>query len=298
MMRPFQTFSTHLANKKNSGVALITALLIVSLATVATVSLTASHQLDLRRSLTTYNFGQAQMYGRSIEALANELVTTIRNDADLADKLTQTCQTPPLQLEMGGFQIQARLKDLHCRINLNNLLDSEDEATESGFIRLVDALNRRHADMELDAQAIISALRDWQNPEVENDWYTRQSPPYRSANQPLSTTSELLLIRGMNPTAYRYLEPYVTALPESGTALNEASLPPLLRDAFEFPPQEEMDTEKEGAWGRYIELAISIRQESFLYSQCAVFDAEQGTVLYRYQQPCPPAPTSDLATTP
>ena len=297
MMAPFRKFAVHSGRKKNTGVALITALLIVSLATVATVSLTASHQLDLRRSLTTYNIGQAQMYGRSLEALASELIITLRNDADLAEALTRTCQTPPLQLEMGGFQIQARLKDLHCRLNLNNLLDPDDEATEAGFIRLVDALNRRHTDMDLAPQAIISALRDWQNPEIEDDWYTRQSPPYRAANQPLFSTSELLLIRGMNPIAYRYLEPYVTALPESGTTLNEASLPPLLRDAYEFPPQEEMDSKKQGAWGRYIELAVTIRQATFLYSQCAVIDAERGTVLRRYQQPCPRSPTSDLATT-
>lgn len=297
MMTPFQKLAVHSGRKKNTGVALITALLIVSLATVTTVSLTASHQLDLRRSLTTYNLGQAQMYGRSIEALASELITRLRDDTDLSGELTRTCQTPPLQLEMGGFQIQARLKDLHCRLNLNNLLDPEDKATETGFIRLVDALNQRHSDMALEPRAIISALRDWANPEVEDDWYTRQSPPYRSANQPLFSTSELLLIRGMNPTAYRYLEPYVTALPESGTALNETSLPPLLRDAYEFPPQEEMDSEKQGAWGRYIELAITIRQDTFLYSQCAVIDGDRGTVLQRYQQPCPRSPTSDLATT-
>lgn len=297
MMAPLRKFAVHSGRKKNTGVALITALLIVSLATVATVSLTASHQLDLRRSLTTYNIGQAQMYGRSIEALASELIITLRNNAELAEELTRTCQTPPLDLEMGGFQVQARLKDLHCRLNLNNLLDPEDKATEAGFIRLVDALNQRHSDMDLEPQIIISALRDWQNPEIEDDWYTRQSPPYRAANQPLFSTSELLLIRGMNPTAYRYLEPYVTALPERGTALNEASLPTLLREAFELPPQEAMNTDKQGAWGRYIELAVAIRQATFLYSQCAVIDAEQGAVLRRYQQPCPRSPTSDLATT-
>lgn len=297
MMAPFQQCAVPAGRKKNTGVALITALLIVSLATVATVSLTASHQLDLRRSLTTNNTGQAQMYGRSIEALASELITTLRKDADLAEELTRTCQTPPLELEMGGFQIQARLRDLHCRLNLNNLLDPDDEATEAGFIRLVEALNRRHDDMALEPRTIIRALRDWANPEIDDDWYTRQSPPYRSANQPLFSTSELLLIRGMNPTAYRYLEPYVTALPESGTALNEASLPPLLREAYELPPQEEMESEKQGDWGRYIELSVAIRQDTFLYSQCAVIDGDQGTVLHRYQQPCPRSRTSDLATT-
>lgn len=297
MMASLRKISGHSERKKNTGVALITALLIVSLATLATVSLTASHQLDLRRSLTTHDLSQARMYGRSLEALASELVTTLRENADLADKLARTCQTPPLQLEMGGFQVHARLKDLHCRLNLNNLLNPEDEATEAAFIRLVDALRRRHDDIALEPQTVINALRDWRNPEVDDDWYTRQSPPYRSANQPLFMTSELLLIRGMNLTAYRHLEPYVTALPQSDTALNEASLPPLLREAYKLPPPEEMEPEKQGGWGRYLELGVSIRQATFLYSQCAVIDSEQGTVLYRYQQPCPPSPISDLAMT-
>ena len=274
------------ARQRQRGVALITALLVVALASVAAVSLTASHQLDLRRAQTSQAASQAQLHAMSVEALAAEAAQEARVDPDqLAQLLDEDCRTPPFVTEVAGVAVEARLEDLHCRINLNNLLDEEDEETEEGFIELVETLNRDHRDFQLDPAEIVSALRDWADPEVEDDWYSRQDPPYRPSNQPLAVPSELLQIRGMNTKAYAILEPYVTALPKVGTTFNALAAPDALREAFNLPDPEDMDPDDYGL-GEYVQVSLRLEIDDRLYHQCSVVHAPSGEVVIRRLQPC------------
>ncbi|ABM63152.1 type II secretion system minor pseudopilin GspK [Halorhodospira halophila] len=268
------------------GVALITALLVVALASVAAVSLTASHQIDLRRAQTSHAASQAQLHAMSVEALAAEAVQEAQIDTDqAAQMLDEDCRTPPFTTEVGGAVVEVRLEDLHCRINLNNLIDEEDEETEVGFIELVEALNRDHGDFRLDPDEVIRALRDWADPEVEDDWYSRQAPPYRPSNRPLAVPSELLQIRGVDADSYRILEPYVAALPEVGTRFNALAAPERLREAYNLPDPEDMDPGDEGL-GDYVQVALRLEVDGRLHHQCSVVHAPSGEVVVRRLRPC------------
>lgn len=268
------------------GVALITALLVVALASVAAVSLTASHQLDLRRAQTSQIVGQAQLHAASLEALAAEMLARLGVDEETAlDQLGDDCRTQPLSLELDGATVQARLEDLHCRINLNNLLDPEDEQTAAAFIALVDNLNSEHPEVSLDPAELIEALRGWADPEVVEDWYARQDPPYRPGNRRLATASELVMVRGMTPTAYNALSGYVTALPEQGTQFNALLAPDRLRDAYDLPAREDMDPQDYGL-GDYAQLEVLIEQHERIYQQCSMIHIPSGRIVVRSLHDC------------
>jgi general secretion pathway protein K len=66
---------------------------------------------------------------------------------------------------------------------------------------------------------------------AEDPTYTGLSPPYRTANMPLTRASELLAIAGFGLDRYRKLEPFVTALP-IGTSINLCTAPVELLDAL------------------------------------------------------------------
>ncbi|MBK1650882.1 hypothetical protein CKO08_01315 [Halorhodospira halochloris] len=268
------------------GVALITALLVVALASVAAVSLTSSHQLDMRRAQTSQNFGQAQLHAASLEALAAEMLLEIGVDEEMAlEQLDDDCRTQPLSFEIDGAGVQARLEDLHCRINLNNLLDAEDEETEQAFISLVDALNREYGEVSLDAADLIDALRAWADPEVEEDWYSRQDPPYRPGNRRLASAGELVMVRGMTAEAYQALSRYVTALPAQGTRFNAFLAPERLREAYDLPPPAEMDPDEYGL-GDYAQLEVLIEQDDRLYQQCSMIHIPSGDIVMRRLRGC------------
>lgn len=271
---------------RQRGVALITALLVVALASVAAVSLTASHQLDLRRAQTSQAAGQAQLHAMSVEALAAEAAREAQIDPEqAAQMLDEDCRTPPFATEVAGVAVEVRLEDLHCRINLNNLVDAEDEETEDAFVELAELLRRDHDDFRLDPDEVIAALRDWVDPEVEDDWYSRQDPPYRPANRPLAASSELLQVRGVDVESYRILEPYVAALPETGTRFNALAAPETLREAYNLPDPQDMDAEDDGL-GDYIQVTLRLEIEDRLYHQCSVVHVPSGEVRLRRLQPC------------
>ena len=117
---------------------------------------------------------------------------------------------------MQGGTIIGHLQDLQGLFNVNNLASSnvaQATAALAQFQRLLVALN-------LDPE-IGNALFDWVNGGnqahfpggAKDDYYSRLSPPYLTAEQPMTSISELLLVKGVTPQVYAALLPYVCALP-------------------------------------------------------------------------------------
>ena len=68
------------SRKKQSGVALITAVLIVALAVVASVSIAENYQLNFRRTVTAFNSGQAWSYAKGAEEWAMAILARDQKD--------------------------------------------------------------------------------------------------------------------------------------------------------------------------------------------------------------------------
>jgi type II secretory pathway component PulK len=74
--------------------------------------------------------------------------------------------------------------------------------------------------LELD-ETPVQAILDWIDPDnetrfpngAEDDYYSRQTPAYRTSNRPLASVRELLLVRGVDAAFVERLGPFVTCLP-------------------------------------------------------------------------------------
>ena len=229
---------TRAGEKRQRGVALVTALLVVSLATVAAVAMVTRLQVDMRRTGNLLNGEQAYAYAIAAESWAPVILRRDQKDSDF-DSLEEDWATalPPIAVE-GGF-VNGHIEDLQGRFNINNLIEDDGEPTEAEaavnaeelayFERLLEVL-----DLEV---ALAPALLDWLDADIntrfpdgaEDNTYLLADTPYRAANRPMVSISELRLVKGFTPEVVAVLEPHVTALPEETVININTATPAVLR---------------------------------------------------------------------
>ena len=190
--------------RSQQGVALITALLIVALATIVSVNLSTRLQLDIRRTGNLIASDQAQSYLMEAEYWSRRILAEDRKDNNF-DHLGEdwALQIPPLPVE--GGSIQGKLTDLQGCFNLNSLFQNKQAnvPAQERFKRLLQQLsNVPVTDL---SQAIIDWVDDVQDTLIpdgaEDSYYLNLERPYRTANQPLQSVSELRLIKGFEDDA-------------------------------------------------------------------------------------------------
>ncbi|MFL2554595.1 MAG: type II secretion system minor pseudopilin GspK [Candidatus Rariloculaceae bacterium] len=204
------------------GVAVLSAMLVVTLGTIIAVNLMWYVSLDLRRATSTLAADQGLFYLHGAEAWAGDILRQDKLASAESDHLREIWATELPPLPVDGGVISGRIEDLQGRFNLNNLVTqqgNEDQVAMRQFERLLESL-------ELDPRIARVAL-DWLDSDsqsafpfgAEDDTYARLDPPYRTSNTVITSPSELLAMDGVDFASYRLLLPYITALP-SGTTLN------------------------------------------------------------------------------
>lgn len=106
--------------KLQAGVALITVLLIVFLASVTAISLATLQQLAIRRSTVLVHQQQARLYALGAEQWAILILTRDRQNNETDHPGEEWASLPPT-LPVEGGTIAARLTDLQGCFNLNNV---------------------------------------------------------------------------------------------------------------------------------------------------------------------------------
>lgn len=215
------------------GVALITAILIVALATILATRIGFEGALEQRRSTTAMLLDQAYLVGLGAEAWAASYLKK-----DLADSKTDhfgerwATPIPPIPIE--GGVIEGRVEDMQGRFNLNNLVTPEGAVNREGLREFQNLLTA----LELEPKW-AGILADWLDTDTqpnfpdgaEDNIYLSQAPPYRAANGPITSASELLALPEFGLERYLRLRPYVTALPV-GTKVNVCTAPGIVLDAM------------------------------------------------------------------
>ena len=204
---------------RQRGVAIITALLIVAIATTISISISTRLQLDVRRTGNVIAGDQAYLYTLAAESWSKRILKQDRKDSEI-DHLGEdwAIELPPLPVE-GGY-IQGKLTDLQSCFNINSLLDAgTDTNTGTNTNVARTRLERLLTNLKIDtagAQAII----DWIDSDLqttipdgaEDVYYMNLAQPYRTANTPLQSISELRLIKGFeDPLVYATVLPHVCA---------------------------------------------------------------------------------------
>lgn len=204
---------SHSPYKKQQGVALVTALLIVSLATIMAVSLVSRQYMDVRRTGNIMSSDKAYLQALTMEASAMHLLKFTRSnlgkkydDKNEFDQAVLTLNASALEVAEGEAQVSLELEYPEAKFNVNSLLDSKGKADPkrrpqfiSLFTLVLDEIDQpTHI-----AEALVDSLIDWIDEDqdvepngAEDSVYESNDPPYKTADHPMKSISELKLIDG------------------------------------------------------------------------------------------------------
>ncbi|HKS59110.1 MAG TPA: type II secretion system minor pseudopilin GspK [Steroidobacteraceae bacterium] len=231
------------ARKRQRGVALIMAVLIAALATMLAASVSFKGYMDQRRTGNALAMDQGFEVALGGEAWAADALRRDKQQSAKTDDFTEEWATPipPIPLDDGHGNsygdFEGQLEDMQGRFNLNSLVVLEggqlktDPLAVARFERLLELLEMETKWAKVIADWIDSDVQPEFPDGAEDPTYTGLSPPYRTANMPVTRASELLSLAGFGLERYRKLEPFVTALP-IGTPINLCTASPELLDAL------------------------------------------------------------------
>jgi general secretion pathway protein K len=200
--------------RETTGVALVTVLLVVSIATVLVVSMSSKQYFSIRAQGNMQANVQAWQYVIGLEQWATVVLNRDAKE-NKTDSINDAWQLGIPETKVGQALIAAQIYDLQGRLNLNNLM-SNNELSEADY----EVFQRLFSELGVDAN-ILNAIVDWIDADseprypggAEDDYYMALKPGMRSANQPVLQVEQLLDINGMTIEAYNKLIPHISALP-------------------------------------------------------------------------------------
>ena len=219
--------------RRQRGVALIIALVLVALATILATKLSFDGFLEQRRTLGVLAAEQALHFGLGAEALAADVLLQAAQSSPqttLAQPWAQATQPLPItpQNDPDGEPIgtlQGAVEDMQGRFNLNNLAHVDTDGKQDP--QPLEQFQRLLTEVGVEPKW-AGIARDWIDADdlpgspdgAEDSIYTAQTPPYRTGNWPMMSPSELMNMPGFGADRYRKIAPYVTALPTATAKIN------------------------------------------------------------------------------
>jgi len=252
--------------RSEAGTALVTAMLIVALASIAATSMLKQQHIDIRRAENMVRGDQLSLYIQAGENWARSVLIRDKFENDY-DSLAEDWAKLDEPLSLNDGRIQVKVEDLQGRFNLNNLLDDEGRLSKPDLQRFRNLL----AVLELDVE-LATAIIDWIDADVnpglpggaEDQDYLKLEQPYRTANAPFVSSSELLLVRGIKREDFDKLEPFVTALPERGDVNVNTTTPTVLAAMIEGMTLDEATAMLDGRPDKGYEDVAKFRGEQAL----------------------------------
>lgn len=210
---------------RQNGVALITALLVVSLASILAASLLEHLYYDLRRTENIIRADQAELYNANAVQFARTLLQMDRTLNNEYDTLEEYSPKNEQLFPVPGGGVSAKLLDQQRCFNINNLSASNATLAQQKIIYR-NLLQQAEIDSNLHS-TLIDSLLDWLDEDdisqpmgAEFDYYIGLEPPYRSANQLMISVTELRTVKGYTPEVIKQLSPHVCVIPAINTAIN------------------------------------------------------------------------------
>lgn len=230
---------------KISAFALVSVLIFVTLLSLVALEFSKRSGISLKLAVNYAEKKQALYYAFGGYQAALALLRGDSNDYD-GPKDVWYGPLPPIPFDRGYIIVS--IEDEKARFNVKDLVVAQadewvvQERRRSMLRRLFDTL-------QIDP-AIVDTVVDWQDtddvPEaygVESAFYAGLLPPYAARNEPVATTGELLLVKGIDrknfflpPSARGYgetleagpLSEYLTVYGDGMININTAGLPVLL----------------------------------------------------------------------
>lgn len=249
-----------------SGIALLIALVTITLVTISVMQFTQNRQVDYRRTAHWLQAKQAQLYADDSIAFARVVLTldliSDRFRGANADAFTQSeiwsgfcqpmtpdycprefvlCPSPPLHDYVEGqdadpeSSVALLIDDMSGRYNLNRLRIRSGIDVERAVARELFVLSGVDPDL-------IGPIVDWIDRDnelyrygagAEDPQYDETTPRYSPRNNELESLRELALVKGVKHEDLIRLRPHVATLPsDGGNAININTAPRVLLRAL------------------------------------------------------------------
>lgn len=228
----------NLQPSRQSGVALLAALILMLAVVMVMGNIFYRHQIDITQAAASVHSDQALLLAMSGESWARQLLSDQEDDREVDSFDEDWAQALPM-LPVDGGMITGCISDLQGRININSFaaytaesLQQEIDADDSG---LAIAWLRLLAQLDLLADpSRVAQIIDWldEDSSLINSWGAEQADydgllsPRVPANSKITDISELAAIKGYQVAEVQLLAPWLSALPQPTTInINTASQP-------------------------------------------------------------------------
>lgn len=218
--------------KQQQGIALITILIMVALATIIAATIAKRQQQTYASTAYLMHQNQALYYAKSAEAFFSEILVQDAESNAKNDHLQETWAQPMPAFPIEGGTVSGRLIDESGKFNLNTLIKDDGVTPNPEAKIFFEALLER---VGLTAD-LTEAVIDWQDTDdlssgamgAESNYYGSLRQPYLAANAPFNHVDELKQVRGFEGEKFNLIAPYVTAVPDRQTKININTAPALL----------------------------------------------------------------------
>ena len=201
--------------RKQHGTAIITALLVVMLATSVAVFLLAQQSHALTRTARAAERAQAMLFAQPMLQWARSALFEFQknsNSVDLTQRWAQPIGVQPIE----GALATGFFRDESGRFNVNNLVGDNGLKSEADAVIFKALLQNLGLNPDL-----ANALTDWIDKDDETSFpggaedlaYLALPQPYRAANQRVAQIEELYSVKGFDAVTLTKLKPFITALP-------------------------------------------------------------------------------------
>ena len=209
--------------KQQRGIALITILVMVALATILAATIVKRQANMAENTAYLMRQNQSLMYAKSAEVFFSELLVDDAENAAYIDHLQENWAKPMPAFPVEDGFVSGTIQDESGKFNLNSLVNADGTPNLPAKIWFEKLLLRVGLQEKL-SEAVI----DWQDPDdqtiggmgAEANYYQGLSPSYLPSNTQFHHVEELKLVRGFEGEKYLQIADYVTTVPNTDSKLN------------------------------------------------------------------------------
>ncbi|MEJ2898508.1 type II secretion system minor pseudopilin GspK [Acinetobacter sp. NS-4] len=217
--------------KPQQGVALITILVMVALATILAATIAKRQANTAENTAYLMRQNQSLLYAKSAEAFFSELLIDDAENAGDIDHLQENWAKPMPAFPVEDGFVAGTLEDQSGKFNLNSLLNADGTPNPQAKAWFEKLLLRVGLPEKL-SEAVI----DWQDADnetigsmgAEASYYQGLTQGYLPANSKFHSVEELKLVRGFEGKKYLQIADYVSIVPDLDTKVNINTAPVML----------------------------------------------------------------------
>ena len=240
--------------KKQKGIALITILVMVALATILAATIAQRQKFTAENTAYLMRQNQSLWYAKSAETFFSELLVEDAENAGDVDYLQENWAKPMPAFPVEDGYVTGQLYDESGKFNLNSLVDDSGQvnvAAKEWFEQLL-------TNAGLNAQ-LSEAVIDWQDADnetlgpmgAEESYYRGLRNAYLPANSKFHAVEELKMVRGFEGEKYLQIAPYVSAITVQDAKVNINTAPAIVLASL----AESLDVER-------VEAVLERRQQN------------------------------------